>query len=102
MRSNLRLYHKMFHQISQWLKGERVTRRHNLALLVVGLYLAQSVYLNKIGSKLPIVAKKTWMPKCAGSGGSSGTRCTRFTSWAISSSTILFLIPNCARRCSKR
>lgn len=58
MRSNLRLYHKMFKQVRQWLHGERVTRQRNLALLVVGLYLSQSVYLNKIGSKLPIAAKK--------------------------------------------
>ena len=48
MRSNLRLYHKMFGQIRHWLPGERVTRQRNLALLVVGLYLAQSVYLTKI------------------------------------------------------
>lgn len=58
MHSNLRLYHKMFGEIQQRLKGERVTRQRNLALLVVGLYLAQSVYLSKIGSKLPIAAKK--------------------------------------------
>lgn len=58
MRNNLRLYHKVFQQIHQWLKAERVTRQRNLALLVVGLYLAQSVYLSKIGSKLPIAAKK--------------------------------------------
>lgn len=58
MRSNLRLYHKMFGEIQQRLKGERVTRQRNLALLVVGLYLAQSVYLSKIGGQLPIAAKK--------------------------------------------
>ena len=58
MHSNLRLYHKMFQEIHQWLQGERVTRQRNLALLIVGLYLAQSVYLSKIGSKLPIAAKK--------------------------------------------
>lgn len=58
MRNNLRLYHKTFCQIRQWLEGERVTRQRNLALLVVGLYLAQSVCLDKISSKLPIPAKK--------------------------------------------
>lgn len=58
MRNNLRLYHKVFAQIRQWLQGERVTRQRNLALLVVGLYLARSVYLSKIGNQLPIAAKK--------------------------------------------
>lgn len=58
MRSNLQLYHRMLGEIQQRLKGERVTRQRNLALLVVGLYLAQSVYLSKIGGQLPVAAKK--------------------------------------------
>lgn len=58
MRNNLRLHHKIFGQIRHWLPDERVTRQRNLALLVVGLYLAQSVYLTKIASKLHLPAKK--------------------------------------------
>lgn len=58
MRNNLRLYNKMLHRIRQWLPDERVTRQRNLALLVVGLYLGQSVYLTKMGSHLPVAAKK--------------------------------------------
>ena len=58
MRNNLRLYHKLFGQIRHWLPSERVTRQRNLALLVVGLYLAQSVHLTKIASKLHVPAKK--------------------------------------------
>lgn len=48
MRNNLRLYHKVRRQICQWLPQERVTRQRNLALLVVGLYLAGSVHLSHI------------------------------------------------------
>ena len=58
MRNNLRLYHKIFGQIRHWLEDERVTRQRNLALLVIGMYLAQSVYLTKIANKLPVHAKK--------------------------------------------
>ena len=53
MRDNLRLYHMMFRQLRHWLPGERVTRQRNLALLVVGLFLAGSVHLPLIGRKLP-------------------------------------------------
>lgn len=58
MRNNLRLYHKIFQQIRHWLPQERVTRQRNLALLVVGLHLAQSVYLTKIANQLHVPAKK--------------------------------------------
>src|SRR5690606_40455632 len=58
MRDNLRLYHMMFRQLRHWLPGERVTRQRNLALLVVGLFLAGSVHLPLIGRKLPGSAKK--------------------------------------------
>lgn len=58
MRNNLRLYHRIFGRIRQWLEDERVTRQRNLAFLVIGLYLAGSVHLTKIGSKLPVPAKK--------------------------------------------
>lgn len=58
MRDNLRLYHMMFRQLRHWLPGERVTRQRNLALLVVGLFLAGSVHLPLIGRKLPGRAKK--------------------------------------------
>jgi hypothetical protein len=57
-RNNLRLYHRVKQQIRHWLPGKRVTRQRNLALLVVGLHLAQSVYLTKIAGKLHVPAKK--------------------------------------------
>lgn len=54
---NLRLYHKMQQQICQWLPGERITRRRNLALLIVGLYLGRSVHLSYIVRSWPLPGK---------------------------------------------
>jgi hypothetical protein len=57
MRNNLQLYHKFLHQICQWLPEERITRKRNLALLVVGLYLGAAVHLPLIVRKWPFEAK---------------------------------------------
>jgi hypothetical protein len=57
MRNNLQLYHKVLHQLCQWLPEERVTRQRNLALLVVGLYLSSSVHLSLIVRKWPMAGK---------------------------------------------
>lgn len=54
MQNNLYLYHKMLAQLCQWLPEERITRKRNLALLVVGLYRASSVHLSKIVVKWPL------------------------------------------------
>lgn len=51
MNNNLQLYHKVLHQLCQWLPGERVTRQRNLALLITGLYLSASV-------QLPFIVRK--------------------------------------------
>lgn len=48
MPTNLRLYHKMFAQICQWLPAERITRCRNLAWLVSGLYLSGAIHLSHI------------------------------------------------------
>ena len=57
MPHNLRLYHKVFHQICQWLPAERVTRQRNLALLVMGLCLSRGIYLAAIVSSWPLPGK---------------------------------------------
>lgn len=54
MPHNLRLYHKVLHQLQQWLPGERVTRQRNLALLVMGLVTAQGIHLSYIVSTWPL------------------------------------------------
>jgi hypothetical protein len=48
MQNNLQVYYTVLKQIDHWLPQERVTRRRNLALLVVGLYLGASVNLARI------------------------------------------------------
>ena len=45
MPDNLHLYHKILHQICQWLPQERITRLRNLALFMTGLYLGGTVHL---------------------------------------------------------
>ena len=55
--NNLRLYHKLLEQICQWFPGERITRKRNLALMIVGMYLAASVHLSHIARELPIAGK---------------------------------------------
>lgn len=57
MRDNLRLYHKMLQAICQWLPSERITRQRNLAMLVVGIYLARSVHLSHIVREWPVPGK---------------------------------------------
>lgn len=54
MQNNLWLYHKILAQLCQWLPDERITRKRNLALLVVGLYRAASVHLSKIVCQWPL------------------------------------------------
>jgi hypothetical protein len=39
MRNNLQVYHSVLNQICQWLSEERVTRQHNMALSITGLFL---------------------------------------------------------------
>jgi hypothetical protein len=55
--NNLRLYHKLLAQICQWFPGERITRKRNLALMMVGMYLGGSVHLSHIARELPIAGK---------------------------------------------
>jgi hypothetical protein len=55
--NNLRLYHKLLAQFCQWFPRERITRKRNLAWLVVGLYLSASVHLPHIVRKLPLPAQ---------------------------------------------
>ena len=44
-------------QICQWFPRERITRKRNLVLMVVGLYLGASVHLSHIARELPIPGK---------------------------------------------
>jgi hypothetical protein len=57
MPHNLRLYHKVLHQIQQWVPEERVTRQRNLALLVMGLVTAQGIHLSYIVSSWHLQAR---------------------------------------------
>lgn len=57
MRNNLRIYNKMLAQLCQWLPDERITRLRNLALLVVGVYLEESVHLSHIVASWPLSGK---------------------------------------------
>ena len=54
MRDNLRLYRKMLAEMKEFLPGERITRIRNMALVVTGLFLAESVHLSAIAKKLPL------------------------------------------------
>jgi len=52
--NNLRLYHKLLAKICQWFPKERITRKRNLAWLVVGLYLSANIHLPQIVNQLPL------------------------------------------------
>jgi hypothetical protein len=52
------LYRKCKEQIIQLMPDEYETRQENMSWLLVGLFLAGSVYLNEIALKLPFRAKK--------------------------------------------
>jgi hypothetical protein len=54
---NLRLYHKLLSQFGQWFPEERITRKRNLAWLVVDLYLSASVHLPHIVRELPCLVE---------------------------------------------
>jgi len=55
--NNLRMYHKLLSEFCQWLPTERITRKRNMALMIVGLYLGASVHLSHIARKLPLPGK---------------------------------------------
>ena len=57
MPTTLQLYHKMKHQLYQWLPGERKTRLQNMALFLTGLYLSGQPHLSKIVRKWPLLGK---------------------------------------------
>jgi hypothetical protein len=58
MPSNLRIYHKVVRRIRQWLPEERDTRQRNMALLVIGLFMSEAIYLSQIASTWPLPAVK--------------------------------------------
>lgn len=58
MPNNLRIYHKVLHRIDQWLPEERKTRRRNMALLVIGLFLSEAIHLSQIASTWPLPGKE--------------------------------------------
>jgi hypothetical protein len=58
MPTNLRLYHRVLEQLTQWLPKERVTRRRNLALLVAGLFMSRAVHLPLIVRSWPSRSKE--------------------------------------------
>lgn len=47
------LYHIWFNRIEQLRPGERVTRRRNLAWLLVGIYKSKTVHLSKVALRIP-------------------------------------------------
>lgn len=56
--NNLHLYHKMLQQLCQWFPNERITRKRNMALLLVGLYTSGRVHLSHIVRKWPVPSKE--------------------------------------------
>lgn len=52
--NNLAIYHKVLKQLEMWLPKERVTRKRNLALMVLGLQQSGSVHLAKIVRHWPV------------------------------------------------
>lgn len=58
MPNNLRIYHKVLHRVRQWLPEERKTRRRNMALLVIGLFLSEAIHLSQIASTWPLPGKE--------------------------------------------
>lgn len=57
MRNNLHLYNTFLRQLCQWLPDERITRKRNLAMLVVGIFLSGNVHLSHIVRKWPLAGK---------------------------------------------
>jgi hypothetical protein len=57
--SAYRLYDTWIRMIRKLLPEERITRARNVAWMIVGLYLGQSVHLSAIARRLPFVAKLT-------------------------------------------
>jgi hypothetical protein len=47
------LYHVWFRRIRKLLPTERITRTRNLAWLIIGLYLSQSIHLSSMARRLP-------------------------------------------------
>lgn len=58
MPHNLQLYHKVLHQLCQWLPSSRITRARNLALLIVGLCLGSGIHLATVVSEWPLPGKE--------------------------------------------
>lgn len=58
MANNLQIYHKVLHQLCQWLPDERITRLRTMALLLVGLRAGQGIHLSKIVRTWPGMAGK--------------------------------------------
>lgn len=56
--NNSQLYSKWQTWLTQLIPDDCESRLKNLTLLVVGLYLSQSIHLNHMARKLPIRAKK--------------------------------------------
>jgi len=62
--NNLDTYHKVLKQIDKWLPKERITRKRNMALLIVGLQQSGAIHLSKIvrtwhiKSKLPSLVNR--------------------------------------------
>ena len=54
MRDNLRLYRKILAEMEEFLPDARITRVRNMALLVTGLFLAESVRLASLAKKLSL------------------------------------------------
>lgn len=53
------LYDTWIRTIRELLPDERITRVRNVAWMIIGLHLSQSVHLSRIGSRLPFRAKLT-------------------------------------------
>lgn len=58
MQTNLQIYHRVLNQLCQWLPGERITRKRNMALLVMGLYLSRAVHLSMVVRNWPSRSKE--------------------------------------------
>jgi hypothetical protein len=57
MHNNLRIYNKLLRQVSKWHPNERITRRRNMALMIVGLFLGMTIHLSGIVSRWPLEGK---------------------------------------------
>lgn len=55
--SNHALYHKVLKQLDKWLPQERITRKRNMALLIIGLQTSGEIHLSKIVRTWPLIAK---------------------------------------------